>query len=81
MIFTLCRLELAFNGFGYEDAGYEQKQGIGVGLNKCLLDNKKKFNWVSHTWTHQHLDWLNAPNCDGEESMYFLVCNFIIGHP
>lgn len=40
----------------------------GPGLNQCSEENRDKFNWISHTYSHQHLDWLNncgngAPTC------------------
>lgn len=25
----------------------------------------RRFNWVSHTWTHQNLDWLSPEDCHG----------------
>jgi hypothetical protein len=25
----------------------------------------RRFNWISHTWTHQNLDWLEGSECGG----------------
>ena len=61
------RLELAFNGVGFYQENPEPK--YGKGLSQCLRENVGAFDWVSHTWTHQHLDWLNGDECKGKESM------------
>jgi hypothetical protein len=31
-----------------------------------LLIYQRRFNWISHTWTHQSLDWSNPDDCNGQ---------------
>jgi hypothetical protein len=40
-------------------AGFGWKlENSGPGLNECSQKNRDKFFWISHTYTHQQLDWL-----------------------
>jgi hypothetical protein len=35
------------------------------GLNRCSEVNRDKFFWVSHTYSHQHLDWAGGCTPEG----------------
>lgn len=50
---STIRFELPFNGLGW---GLDK---AGPGLNQCSEQNRDAFNWISHTFSHQHLDWAN----------------------
>eukprot|EP00123_Amoebidium_parasiticum_P016468 comp23441_c0_seq1/m.39093 comp23441_c0_seq1/g.39093 ORF comp23441_c0_seq1/g.39093 comp23441_c0_seq1/m.39093 type:complete len:750 (-) comp23441_c0_seq1:163-2412(-) len=52
------RFELAFNGAGHTAEGLE-KAGPGS-LAAVSNDLVGSFNWISHTWTHTHMDWLDV---------------------
>eukprot|EP00123_Amoebidium_parasiticum_P009046 comp19190_c0_seq1/m.21901 comp19190_c0_seq1/g.21901 ORF comp19190_c0_seq1/g.21901 comp19190_c0_seq1/m.21901 type:complete len:766 (-) comp19190_c0_seq1:210-2507(-) len=58
------KFELAFNGAGFTASGLEES-GTGVGLDAATLKHVKDFLWVSHTWTHQNLDWSTPDLCNG----------------
>lgn len=63
------KFEPAINGVGMKQNDWESWEKKGRGLNQCSRANQNKLFWVSHTWTHQHLDWLNGDECGGKESM------------
>eukprot|EP00123_Amoebidium_parasiticum_P018207 comp24132_c0_seq1/m.43842 comp24132_c0_seq1/g.43842 ORF comp24132_c0_seq1/g.43842 comp24132_c0_seq1/m.43842 type:complete len:706 (-) comp24132_c0_seq1:459-2576(-) len=58
--------EMAFNGMGYAQYKNEEK-GFGVGLTPCSEKIKNDVNWVSHTWSHKHLDWKEGWECKDQE--------------
>lgn len=58
------RIELMFCGAG-RDAMKLEQQGLGVGLNNASDLLVGEFNWVSHTFTHIDMDYLEPQDCNG----------------
>jgi hypothetical protein len=46
------KLDLAYNGFGYDDALTE---GDAFPLGPALLADKTNFRWINHTYSHEYL--------------------------
>ncbi|KNC85425.1 hypothetical protein, variant [Sphaeroforma arctica JP610] len=53
--------EPAFNGAGIAMVDFEDN-----GLVSTSKHYAGRFNWVSHTWTHQNMDWLETFDCNGQ---------------
>eukprot|EP00123_Amoebidium_parasiticum_P011623 comp20819_c0_seq1/m.27453 comp20819_c0_seq1/g.27453 ORF comp20819_c0_seq1/g.27453 comp20819_c0_seq1/m.27453 type:complete len:761 (-) comp20819_c0_seq1:211-2493(-) len=62
---SYVRFEAAINGAFHSAINLEQNPGVGIGLNNATDKYLGDFNWLSHTWTHQQLDWLNPSDCNG----------------
>ncbi|KNC77612.1 hypothetical protein SARC_09927 [Sphaeroforma arctica JP610] len=60
---SMVTLEPAFNGGGIKMFGIDESDNL-INASKQHVD---EFNWVSHTWTHQNLDWLEAVECNNLE--------------
>eukprot|EP01134_Creolimax_fragrantissima_P005310 CFRG5310T1 len=56
--------EPAFNGAGISMLEFENN-----GLVEASKRHAGRFNWISHTWTHQNLDWLENFDCNGETNV------------
>eukprot|EP00124_Ichthyophonus_hoferi_P002031 Ihof_evm3s125 gene=Ihof_evmTU3s125 len=65
---SYIKYEPAFNGVGHTGLQLEET-GYGIGLNEATNKHIGAFNWVSHTWSHQQLDWLNKNQCDGRKDV------------
>ncbi|KNC78663.1 hypothetical protein SARC_08911 [Sphaeroforma arctica JP610] len=50
------KLEPAFNGAGIAMLGFEDTEGLLEATQK----NAAEFFWVSHTWTHVNMDWVDS---------------------
>lgn len=59
------RLEFVYCGSG-RDAQKLEEQGIGVGMSEAADRLVGVFNWVSHTWSHPNLDYLEPEECNGQ---------------
>jgi hypothetical protein len=57
---TGLRLDAVFNGAGSVDAGKNDP------LTAAFVDNKAKFNWISHTYSHPNLDTLTRTQIASE---------------
>ncbi|KNC84043.1 hypothetical protein SARC_03730 [Sphaeroforma arctica JP610] len=55
------KLEPAYNGAGLGMSGYED-----TSLNEASYEYAAEFDWMSHTWTHMNMDWLEDWQCDGK---------------
>jgi hypothetical protein len=57
---TGLRLDMVFNGAGSVDAGKNDP------LTAALVDNRAKFNWINHTYSHPNLDTLTRTQIASE---------------
>ncbi|KNC80788.1 hypothetical protein SARC_06867 [Sphaeroforma arctica JP610] len=58
------KLEPAYNGAGLGMTGYND-----TSLNEATYTYADEFNWVSHTWSHMNMDWLEDWQCDGQHKV------------
>eukprot|EP00123_Amoebidium_parasiticum_P011511 comp20753_c0_seq1/m.27200 comp20753_c0_seq1/g.27200 ORF comp20753_c0_seq1/g.27200 comp20753_c0_seq1/m.27200 type:complete len:872 (-) comp20753_c0_seq1:715-3330(-) len=58
------KLELAFNGYGYSIGKYDNGE-----LSKATDAQISSFNWVSHTFTHRHLDYMDKEQCNNTDNV------------
>jgi len=57
-------VEIVYNGAGIAQQGYTDQS-----LVEATAKYADRFNFVSHTWTHQNLDWIDAWACDGKSNV------------
>jgi len=60
---SFIKFEPGFNGAGHTNWGLQQNLHEGKDLNSYTKKYLGDFHWISHTWSHQNLDWLNADQC------------------
>eukprot|EP00123_Amoebidium_parasiticum_P011298 comp20631_c0_seq1/m.26702 comp20631_c0_seq1/g.26702 ORF comp20631_c0_seq1/g.26702 comp20631_c0_seq1/m.26702 type:complete len:802 (-) comp20631_c0_seq1:554-2959(-) len=63
-------IEPAFNGAGHTGMYWEKAPNVwsrGVGLNEMTNKYRNYYNWISHTWTHQNLDYLEPNECNNQQ--------------
>jgi hypothetical protein len=48
------KLDMVFNGFGYDDAKATAKQA-GIALGQKLLSSRSSLRWINHTYSHLYL--------------------------
>jgi hypothetical protein len=48
------KLDMVFNGFGYDDARANSKQA-GIALGQKLISTRSSLRWINHTYSHLYL--------------------------